>query len=118
MRENIVVEGNLLQFAKEYCNNYSSLELLLFFGRHPHAWFSQQAIIRALDARKAEIFEAIQYLMDKGLVVTRTNESGLRFFSLAKDSPSRDSVLELVALDFQHIEWLTSLTYKCISLKV
>ncbi len=100
MYENIVVEGNLRQFIKEYCNNRSSLELLVFLGRHPCTKFSQLAIIHALDARKADIVEAIQYLTDKGLVVTRTGESGLRFYSLAEDSPSRDLVLELVALDW------------------
>ncbi len=98
--QEIVVEGKLRQFIREYCDGRGSLQLLLFLGRHPLARFSQLAIVHALDAQKTDTDEAIQHLTDKGLVVTRIAENGLCFYSLTEDESLRDRVSELVTLDW------------------
>ncbi len=88
--QKIAVEGKLRQFIKEYCDGRGSLQLLLFLGRHPHARFSQLAIVHALDARTADIEKSLLHLLDKGLVVTWTTENSLPFYSLTEDESMSD----------------------------
>ncbi len=98
--QEIAVEGKLCQFIKEYCDSRCSLQLILFLGRHPLAWFSQLAIVHALDARTADIEKSLRHLSDKGLVVTRIAENNLTFYSLTEDESLHDLVSELVTLDW------------------
>lgn len=101
--QEIVVEERLREFIREYCDGRSSVQLLLFLGRHPHARFSQLAIVHALEARKADVADAVQHLINKRLVVAWTAENGLPFYSLTEEEPLCGLVEELVTLDWwQH----------------
>ncbi len=96
----IVIEEKLRDFVKDYCDGRCSMQLLLFLGKHPHARFSQLAMVHALDARKTEIEKALTYLSDKRLVVTWNAENGLPFYSLTEQEPLCGLVSGLVALDW------------------
>ncbi len=100
MVQQIVVEEKLCRFVKEYCNSRCSLQLLLFLGRHPHARFSQLAIVHALDARRADVERTLRHLLDDGLVMVWNAEIGHPFYSLTDDEMLCSQVLELVSLDW------------------
>ncbi len=101
--QQIVVEEKLRRFVGEYCDGSGSLQILVFLGKHPHARFSQLAIVHALDARRADVEKSLRFLAGEGLVVTSTAEHGLPFYSLTEDEGRCGLVSQLVALDWwQH----------------
>lgn len=93
------VEERLRQFVKEYDGDHCSLELLLFLGRHPHARFSQLAIVHALNSWRLDVERALRHLKDKGLITTHA-ENGTAFYSLTENESLRNPVLDLLKIDW------------------
>lgn len=102
MMIDIAIQNKLLEFIKDFGDDLSSLELLLFFGRHPHTRFNQTAIVQALNVRQFDRAKALRCLINKGLVVT-CSENGITLYSLTRDASQRSLVLGL--LDINQHQW-------------
>ena len=102
--EDIRVHNRLIDFVKEFSDSLCSLELLLFFGRHPHARFNRTAVLRALATRRFDTAIALKLLIDRKLVVTYF-ENGITLYALTKDEPVYSIVAELKKIDRLH--WQT-----------
>lgn len=98
----IAIAEKLYQFIKEYADGHYCLELLRFFGRCPHARFSELAVVHALDVndRRLYIERALRHLIDKGVVRTYT-ENNVSFYSLTEDESLRSLALDLAKLDWR-----------------
>ncbi|MDO8567269.1 MAG: hypothetical protein Q7R57_00980 [Dehalococcoidales bacterium] len=100
MVQRVIVEEKQRSFVKDSCNSRCSLQLLLFLGRHPHARFSQLAIVHAVDARRADVEKALRNLQERGLVMMWNADNGLPFYSLTGDEALSRQVMELMSLDW------------------
>lgn len=93
-----VLEDNLFTFIKEFADDLNSLELLLFFSRHPNARFNRTAIIHAVNSRKFESSVALKKLIEKQIIIT-TFENGVYLYSLTHDEPVYSLAGRLVKID-------------------
>ncbi|MBN1190693.1 MAG: hypothetical protein JXA46_13145 [Dehalococcoidales bacterium] len=84
--KSIDIEGKLLSFIKDFGDDLYSLELLLFFSRHPNARFNRSAVIHAITSRQFETDIALKRLVDKKIVVT-CFENGITLYALTKEEP-------------------------------
>ena len=94
------LEEKLCQFIREYGDDWCSLELLRFLGRHPHTRFCRLAIVPAVNRGTLDIEGALRHLMDKGLVTVHA-ANGVHFYSLTEDESLRSLALSLAALDWR-----------------
>ena len=92
------LENRLGKFIGEFGDDLCSLELLLFFGRHPNARFNRTAVVHALSSRKFDTGVALKKLTDSKLVLTY-NDGGLSLYGLTKDEAVRDIVDNLISID-------------------
>jgi len=102
--KDIAIEEKLNQFIKEFSEDLYSLELLLFFSRHPHARFNCTSVLHALTTKKFDINAALQVLKDKKIVVTYF-ENGITLYALTKEEPAHSLASELVNIDQR--QWQT-----------
>ena len=110
MMSDILHEDELCQFINEFAEDQCSLELIQFWGRHPHTRFSRLALIHAFDRRRSEIERALRRLVDKGLVKTSTG-NGVTFYWLTETKPLRTLVLRLTELDWPRWQLLLKEIY-------
>jgi hypothetical protein len=100
--KNIEIEDKLCDFIKDIGDDLCSLELLLFFSRHPDARFNRTAVIHAITSKQYDTGIALKHLMDKKIVVTYS-ENGITLYALTKEEPVHSLTAQLVAID-QH-QW-------------
>jgi len=100
----IVIEDKLALFIKEFSADLCSLELLIYFGRHPHARFNSTAVLHALTIKRFDTNAALKILVDKKVVVSNF-ENGLLLYSLTKQEPTHSLVTKLVSID--QSQWQT-----------
>ena len=98
------IEDKLCSFIREFGDDLTSLELLLFFSRHPHARFNRPAVFHALTAKQFDVGIALKRLVDRKLVVTCC-EHGMTLYALTKDEPAHSLATQLANID-QH-QWQT-----------
>jgi len=98
------MRDDLCEFIKDFNEDLDSLELLLFFGRHPNARFNQRAVIHSTSLRRFEEIRSLKNLVDKGLVSAQT-ENGTTLYSLTLDCSSREKILGL--RDIDQSQWQT-----------
>ncbi|MBI4285098.1 MAG: hypothetical protein HY670_04250 [Chloroflexi bacterium] len=91
-------ERELRQFTIEFASEPHNQELLLLFGRHPHAHLSRLAIRHALGWRKSHVERELAYLVEKGLVNRRT-QNGTCFYWLTEIASVNQLVQSLARLD-------------------
>jgi hypothetical protein len=94
----IEIEDKLCQFIAEFGDDLCSLELLLFFGRHPNARFNRTAVIHARNGRQFETRMALQKLLVKKIVIIHS-ENGIPLYGLTGNKGTRDIVFDLVNID-------------------
>ncbi|MDP2917786.1 MAG: hypothetical protein Q8O16_07665 [Dehalococcoidia bacterium] len=100
--QDIAVQDKLLEFINDFGDDLSSLELLLFFGRHPHARFNRAAVAHALNIRRIDLVKSLRCLIDRKLVVTCV-ENDVTLYSLTRDASLQTLVLGL--LDIGQHQW-------------
>jgi hypothetical protein len=98
MLRDIGIEDKLYTFIKDYCDDLNSLELLVFFSRHPKAKFNRTAVIHALLANQFDAGIVLKRLIDKEVVVTHT-ENGVTLYSLTRKEPAYSLACELINID-------------------
>jgi hypothetical protein len=82
----ITMAEELGQFTKQYADSHHCLELLRFFGRYPHAQFSELAVVHALNLNreKQSTKRVLRQLVDKGVLrISICNNTSL--YSLTED---------------------------------
>jgi len=94
----IDIEDKLCNFIKDFSEDLYSLELLLFFSRHPNARFNRTAVIHALTTRQFDAGIALKQLMDKKMVVTYC-ENGITLYALTKEEPVHSLASQLINID-------------------
>jgi hypothetical protein len=102
--KDIHIEEKLYSFIREFSNNLYSLELLLFFSRHPNARFNRTAVIQALTTRRYDTGMALKELVDKNMVVTYF-ENGITLYALTKEEPWHSLAADLIHIDQR--QWQT-----------
>ena len=100
--EEIGIEDKLVVFIKDIGDDLCSLELLLFFSRHPHARFNRSAVLHALRCHQFETGIALKRLIDKKVIVTYF-ENGISLYALTKEEPSHSLAAEMVNID--QLQW-------------
>jgi hypothetical protein len=100
--ENINTRDMIANFIKNFANDLCSLELLMFFGRHPNARFNRTAVLRAISAKRFDTGIALKHLMDQKLVITFF-ENGITLYALSKEELIRTAVFELKNID--RLQW-------------
>jgi hypothetical protein len=96
--KDIDVEDRLCIFIKDFCDDLNSLELIVFFSRHPLARFNRTAVLHALLVNSFDTGLALKKLIDRKIIVT-CNENGIILYSLTKEEPSHSLAMELVTID-------------------
>jgi hypothetical protein len=104
----IQIEDKLGVFIKEFSEDLCSLELLLFFSRHPHARFNSTAVLHALTIKKFYTNAALKTLVQKKIVVCYL-ENGITLYSLTKEEPAHSLAAQLVSID--QSQWQTILEH-------
>jgi hypothetical protein len=92
------LEDKLSNFIKDFSDDLCSLELLLFFSRHPNARFNRSALTHALTSKQFDTGVALKRLTEQKLVVTYS-EHGITLYALTKEEPARSLALELINID-------------------
>jgi hypothetical protein len=92
------IGDKLCTFVKDFCDDLCSLELMLFFSRHPHARFNHSAVIHVLTSKRFDAALALKRLVDKKIVVCYP-ENGITLYALTKDEPTHSLAAQLVHID-------------------
>jgi hypothetical protein len=96
----ISIEDKLCVFIKEFGDDLCSLELLLFFSRHPNARFNRTAVLHAITSKQFDNGIALKRLIDKKIIVT-FSEHGITLYALTKEEPAHSLAAQMVNID-QH----------------
>ena len=92
------IEDKLCKFIKEFGDDLNSLELLLFFSRHPNARFNRTAVLHSVTAKRFDTAVTLKRLIDRNIIVTYS-ENGVVLYGLTKDEPDHSLAAELVSID-------------------
>jgi hypothetical protein len=98
MLKDIEIEDKLGNFIRELGDDLNSLELLVFFCRHPRVKFNRTAVIHALLANQFDAGIALKKLIDKKIVLT-CFENGITLYSLTKEEPVNSLSSVIVNID-------------------
>jgi hypothetical protein len=85
--KSIDIEDKLFTFIKDFGDDLNSLELLLFFSRHPNARFNRTAVVHAITSQQFDAGIALKRLIDKKVIVT-SFENGITLYALTKEEPA------------------------------
>jgi hypothetical protein len=94
----IKIEDKLCIFIKNFCEDLCSLELLLFFSRHPNARFNRSAISHAVSSKRFDTGIALKKLLDSHVVVSYV-ENNLTLYALTKAEPEHSLACQLLNID-------------------
>jgi hypothetical protein len=94
----IKIEDKLCIFIQNFCDDLCSLELLLFFSRHPNARFNRSAISHAVTSKRFDTGIALKKLIDKRVITTYV-ENNLTLYALTKEEPNRTLAIQLLNID-------------------
>jgi hypothetical protein len=98
----VAIEGGLAECIQNYSDDRCCLlELLRFFGKHPHTRYSRCAVVQALKNEGIFAERGLKYLAGKGLVSMEI-ENTIRLYSLTREEPMRSWVLDLLRYDWYH----------------
>jgi hypothetical protein len=95
----IEIEERLCNFIRDFGDDLSSLELLLFFSRHPNARFNRTVLLHVhITSGKFDTGIALKRLLDKKIVISHC-QNGITLYSLTKDEPTHTLSSELINID-------------------
>jgi hypothetical protein len=94
----IKIEDQLCIFIKNFCDDLCSLELLLFFSRHPNARFNRSALLHAVTTKRFDTGLALKKLIDHEVVTTYT-ENNVVLYALTKAEPTYTLARQLLTID-------------------
>jgi hypothetical protein len=94
----IKIGDELCIFVKSFCDDLCSLELLLFFSRHPNARFNRSAISHAVTSKRFDTGIALKKLIEKRVIATYI-ENNLTLYALTKEEPHRTLAMHLLSID-------------------
>jgi hypothetical protein len=94
----IDIEEKLCNFIKDFGDDLCSLELLLFFSRHPNARFNRTSILHVLTTKQFDTGIALKQLIEKKMVVTYS-ENGITLYALTKEEPTHSLAAQLINID-------------------
>jgi hypothetical protein len=94
----IKIEDQLCIFIKKFCDDLCSLELLLFFSRHPNARFNRSAVLHAVTNKRFDANTALKKLLDSKVVVT-FSENGITLYALTKSEPEHTLASQMLNID-------------------
>jgi len=106
--KDIGIEDKLCKFVKEIGEDLNSLELLLFFSRHPNARFNRTATLHAVPSKSFDTGIALKRLIDKKIIVTYF-ENGITLYALTKQEPAHGLAVEMISID--QSRWQVILEY-------
>jgi hypothetical protein len=92
------LEDKVSNFIKSFADDLCSLELLLFFSRHPNARFNRSAVTHALTTKQYDTGVALKRLTEQKLIIICL-EHGITLYALTKEEPARSLALELINID-------------------
>lgn len=98
MVKSIDIEDNLFSFIREFGDDLNSLELLLFFSRHPNARFNRSAVIHAVSSQQFDTGITLKKLIDKKIIIT-CFENGITLFALTKEEPAHSLACQMKNID-------------------
>jgi hypothetical protein len=98
MVKSIDIEDKLFSFIKDFGDDLNSLELLLFFSRHPNARFNRTAVVHAVSTQQFDTGMALKRLIDKKIVITYF-ENGITLFALTRDEPYHSLAAKMNSID-------------------
>jgi hypothetical protein len=96
--KNIDIEDKLYSFIKDFGDDLNSLELLLFFSRHPNARFNRTAVIHAITTQQFDTGIALKRLIDNKVVVTYF-ENGITLYALTREEPIHSLAAQMKSID-------------------
>ena len=96
--KDVEIEDKLCNFIKGFGDDLCSLELLLFFSRHPNARFNRTAILHALTSKQFDTGISLKQLIDKKMIVTYL-ENGITLYGLTKEEPTHSLAAQLIDID-------------------
>jgi hypothetical protein len=94
----IDIEDKLCYFIQDFGDDLCSLELLLFFSRHPNARFNRTAVLHAITSKQFDTGIALKQLIDRKMVVTYS-ENGITLYALTKEEPTHSLAAKLITID-------------------
>ena len=95
----IDIDDKLCSFIKDFSDDLNSLELLLFFSRHPNARFNRNALLHApMSSGRFDSGIALKRLIDNKLV-DAYSENGIILYSLTKEEPAHSFSAGLINID-------------------
>jgi hypothetical protein len=100
--KDVDIEDKLCNFIMGFGDDLCSLELLMFFSRHPNARFNRIAILHVLTAKQFDTAISLKQLIDKKIVVSYP-ENGIILYGLTKEEPAHSLAAQLINID-QH-QW-------------
>lgn len=89
-------EERLSRFLEEHAGDRLKMQLLAFWGRHPHARFAIGAIYCGLGYKKPDLNRALKEMVEAELLDTYHN-NGVSFYSLTANEEKRQPILELAS---------------------
>jgi hypothetical protein len=96
--KDIEIEDKLCTFVRDFCDDLSSIELMLFFSRHPHARFNHSAVSHVLTSKRFDAAITLKRLVEKKIVITYT-ENGITLYALTKQEPIHSLAAQLITID-------------------
>jgi phage replication-related protein YjqB (UPF0714/DUF867 family) len=96
--KDVGIEDKLCNFIKEFADDLCSLELLLFFSRHPNARFNRTAVVHAITSKQFDTGIALKRLIDQKVVITYT-ENGITLYALTKEEPAHSLAAGMIHID-------------------
>jgi hypothetical protein len=94
----IKIEDQLCNFIKNFCDDLCTLELLLFFSRHPNARFNRSAVLHVVTTKRFDTGLALKKLIDRNVVVTYT-ENNISLYALTKSEPEHTLACQMLSID-------------------
>jgi hypothetical protein len=97
MAPEIANDRKLSRFVGKCARSPFEIELLAFWGRHPKARFSKDAIGYALDRKGLDIDRALRHMVEVGLVDTY-EDNGVLLYSLCTKEETCQLAMQLASV--------------------
>jgi len=110
----LAANKKLVHFLEKYGNTSPKMQVLLFWGRHPRAKFTLDCIADALDARRLNLKEAVEILVNEGVIEEQQDHNGVKWYSVSQQG--RDYLEALTNLEWSEIRyWSNSCSQRLVA---
>ncbi len=102
----ISIQERLQDLIKDTDEPQCLVELLQFFGRHPHTRFSRRAIVGGLSSRSEQAEKALKYFLSVGMAREYAGNN-ISFYSLTtEDRGWRNLALYVAKINRHFSTWI------------